>query len=776
MKTKTFLSLFAGMFCLLSSLSAKHLNVQGKIVDEKEKTPIEFANVILLKEDSTFVTETNSNEDGMFTMPNMLEGKYILSTTFMGYNNSYTPIELNGSDFYAEIPLQPSSIFLNEVTVSAKSVINKGDRLSILPSEMQVKTSTDGVDLLNKMQLSRIMVDVMSGEITASGNGEVQLRINGILVAYPEIAALNPKDIIRIEYHDSPGVRYGNAAVVIDYITRKNESGGNIRGGAFHGIGGDRTSIDDMLSVKYNQGRSELSANIRFVQRKGDWTREYDEKFIFPDHELHQVEVGEPTLFNKKVLYSNINYSLQEKDKYLFNAQFRYNYNDFPAGYDDRTSKLYTSDSEIPLSIYDHTVEKNHSPALDLYFQRHLKNNQSLIFNVVGTYIDTENTRIYQEKREGILETDILSDISGKKYSLIAEGIYEKKIGEGKFTGGLKHMQSYTDNKYTGTTITDVSMKQSESFVYTEYLMKTGKWTYMANLTFTRFYYSQNDNQNEKYALQPSLRVTYNPNQEISLRYSAALKSNTPSIAYLNDVEQPIDILQIRRGNPGLKSYRSINQSFNAGFSKGIFGADALVSYDYEHKPIMESVIYEEGKFIRTYDNQQSFQNLGAEVAFKIKPWKDHLSLSVIPGINRYISNGNDYLHTYTMKYVRVNLDASYKNWIANFTTITPPNRYVYGEQLMKGDLMHTLMVGYKMPAWSLMAGLHNPFISTYRSENENWSALNPVKSDIHSKNMARTFVVKFNFNLNFGKQFKNINKTIQNMDNDPGIISGNKN
>ena len=75
-----------------------------------------------------------------------------------------------------------SSFFLDEVTVTAKSVINKGDKLSILPSEIQRKTATDGVELLNKMQLSRIMVDVMSGEITTPGNGEVQLRINGILV------------------------------------------------------------------------------------------------------------------------------------------------------------------------------------------------------------------------------------------------------------------------------------------------------------------------------------------------------------------------------------------------------------------------------------------------------------------------------------------------------------------------------------------------------------------------------------------------------------------
>ena len=142
------------------------------------------------------------------------------------------------------------------------------------------------------------------------------------------------------------------------------------------------------------------------------------------------------------------------------------------------------------------------------------------------------------------------------------------------------------------------------------------------------------------------------------------LKNNAPSIAYLNDVEQRIDILQTRRGNPDLKSFRSTIQDFNAIFSTGIFSIDALVSYAYEKNPIMESVIYEEGMFIHTYENQKSFQHLAAEVTFKIKPWKDHISLSVTPGINRYISTGNNYLHTYTLKELRINLDASYKNWL----------------------------------------------------------------------------------------------------------------
>lgn len=681
------------------------------------------------------------------------------------------------SPSYAQLIAKDSTgvmaISLDEVTIQARSIIEKGDRKVILPTQNQLKMSSNGIDLLGKLQLPRITVDIISGEITTSGNGEVQLRINGVQVTYTEISSLNPEDILRIEYHDIPGARYGNASAVIDYITKTAKVGGSISGAAVHSLSGKRSSIDDVLAGRYNYGKSEISANVRYIQRRGDWTREYDERFIFPDKELHRLEVGEPTLFNKKLLTSNLSYSLQEKGKYLFNAQFRYTLQDNPAGYEDRKSKLYTSNSDIPLSIYDHTKERNHLPALDFYYQQELKNNQRLIFNLVGTYIKSSSTRIYQEKQEDVSHTELYSDITGQKYSLIAEGTYEKKLGQGTLTGGLRHIQSYTDNQYKGEEQMDVILKQAESYAYAEYKDKTQHWGYIANLTLSRFYYSQRNNQNERYGLQPSLLVSYSPLDKLHFRYHINLKNKAPSIAYLNDVEQKIDNLQTRRGNPSLKSFRSIIQDFNAVFSAGICSIDALVSYTYEKNPIMQSVLYEEGMFIQTYENQKSFQHLATEITFKIKPWKDHISLSVTPGINRYISTGNNYLHTYTLKELRINLDASYKNWLLNFMTITPPNRYVYGEQLMKGELMHTLMVGYKQSAWSIMAGILNPFMKTYRSENENWSALTPVKSDIHNNNMSNTFAIKLNFNLNFGRQYKSANKNIQNMDTDSGILQG---
>lgn len=88
-----------------------------------------------------------------------------------------------------------------------------------------MKASGNGMDLLQQM-LPRVQVDLLNNEIKATGNGVVQVRINGVKVEQDEIKALNPSDI-RIEYHDNPGLRYGNADIVLDYIVRRPDTGGS---------------------------------------------------------------------------------------------------------------------------------------------------------------------------------------------------------------------------------------------------------------------------------------------------------------------------------------------------------------------------------------------------------------------------------------------------------------------------------------------------------------------------------------------------------------------
>lgn len=72
-------------------------------------------------------------------------------------------------------------------------------------------------------------MDQMRNKVTSSGEGDVQLRINGVNAEIQDILVLRTEDVIRIEYHDAPGLRYGDhTAAVIDYIVRRHETGGYV--------------------------------------------------------------------------------------------------------------------------------------------------------------------------------------------------------------------------------------------------------------------------------------------------------------------------------------------------------------------------------------------------------------------------------------------------------------------------------------------------------------------------------------------------------------------
>ena len=79
----------------------------------------------------------------------------------------------------------------------------------------------------------------------------------------------------------------------------------------------------------------------------------------------------------------------------------------------------------------DRTDQSWTRPSLDLYYQQNLKNKQTLVFNVVGTYNREKSQRLYQESTPGNILTDIDNNIRGNKYSLIAEPFMRSNIPRG---------------------------------------------------------------------------------------------------------------------------------------------------------------------------------------------------------------------------------------------------------------------------------------------------------------------------------------------------------
>lgn len=666
---------------------------------------------------------------------------------------------------------------MGEVTVTGARMITKADRKVLIPTREQRRTATDGMDLLRKMQLPRITVNPLSGEVGRTGGGVVLLCLDGVQVSGAELAAVPPEDIVRIEYHDAPGARYVGADAVIDYITRRRTEGGSLSGDSFDALGKGKWASIDHLSAQYNRGRSVWSFTAGYMgQHRDNWVRDYEETWHYPDHAVSRKEVGMPVSVGNNGLQGHLNYGRAEHGRYFFNVRLSLDHNYLPAKEEgDRRTRLSTSEDDRVIDICEHTEERSTSPSLDLYLQRSLGGGQQLILNAVGTYIRTDSRRTYSESRADDVWTESLSQVCGTKYSLIVEGIYEKSFGAGRLSGGARHLQACADNRYAGTSAATVFMRQAESSVFAEYAYRRGVWGVQGSLAASRIRYSQGDRSTADFSLQPSARLTCQPSERLFLRYGIGLQTQSPPLSALSDVTQEIQAGMARRGNPGLKPFRILNQQLTADYGDNrLLFISLAVSYRHEYHPVMETVLYEDGTFIRTYDNQLSFRRLGAEATVTLTPWREHLSLSVTPLLYRYFSRGNDYRHAYAICRLKVDADFTWGNWLFSYQTMMGAANTMYGEESLEERNMNVVLAGYKRERWSVQAGVFNAFVPEYWMETRNYNALTPFASRAHcSRNTY--LALKLSFHLRYGRQMDGHDRQVNNEDREAGIMQETK-
>ncbi|WP_321518345.1 TonB-dependent receptor [uncultured Bacteroides sp.] len=768
---KIFSVLVAIIVC--QSISAQVLQIKGRIMSVT-KQPIEFANVILRKADSTFVTGGMTDSKGKFSMDNLQKGIYNLQVSSLGYQSKSMSIRDFTQDVdLGNIEIDSAAVALNEVVVTAANVINEADRKILLPSSRQMRASTNGFNLLQQLNLKRIQVDVLRNTISASGGGEVQLRINGVKSSIQEVMSLRPEDILRIEHHEDPGLRYGGAEAVIDYITRRRDSGGFI---ALDLTDSPHIPFgDNNLTAKFNYKKSEFGVFYYGGYRAMDhmW-RENSETFNFADGKsLTRLEDGTPDKWAKNWHYMQMNYNYQEADKWFFNATLRGNINADPKM--NFKSYLYpTNNPSKGVNMTDRSSSWEHIPSLDLYFQRNLKNQQSLILNVVGTYIDSNSERYYKEMQGTETLTDLTTIVNGNKYSVISEGIYEKGFKAGRFSTGIKHTQSFTNNEYTGSSLSKTEMKQSETYAYTEFQGKIKKFNYSLGIGGSRSWFSQGGVGYQSYTFRPTASLKYNFNDNSFLRYRGNIYSSAPSLSDLSNVEQSIDSLQIRRGNSNLKPVMTYTNSLNYDIKKGIFSGSLFLGHWYRNKPIMEETRVENNKFIRTNDNQQSWQKLNSEAELSVNPFKDHFIVKAVTGFSYFDSKGNNYHHTYSNMYYRGEASAYYKQWSAFFQIQGHKNNF-FGETLEIGENYHLFGVMYKHKQLSVGAMMINPFVDNWKAGSENMNANAPSKNWVYIKESSRLLSFKVSYSFNFGRKYESAQKRLNNEDKDTGVMSSKK-
>ena len=762
------------LILLASIANAQTFTIKGKL--QSKKNAVDFASVILQKKDSSFVSGLVSDKNGQFLFDNINSGDYNIMITSIGYEDKKINVKLQDRNIeLGTISMDSTTHQLKEIVVNASKVIRTNDKQVALPTKFQIKSSANGIDLLKAMQLSRLHIDVMNNTISSSAQGEVQTRINGAKVNIQQIQVLKPEEIQRVEYHDNPGMQYGQGvACVIDYITKRPVSGGSLsveaQNSPFDGWG------EDMLTGSYNKGKSQFGAYVWRMYRNLHQWRENSETFNYNDGtSFTRIEDGHPDKLIENGIYGNIYYNYKDGNKWYLNTSINLNTYGLKT---NTNSTLYPSNNPDDfVNMTDYNKNSTIRPWIDIYFQRNYGKRRTLIFNAVGTYINNDIERNYTEDKKSDLLTDITSKTKGNKYSIIAEAIYSVGVTKNSnLNFGLTSNQAFTSNKYTGSVTATTNMHDGYARTFAEWKQSIGKLNYSLGTYFSYIWILQSTAKLYQTEWYPKMSMSYTFNDNSYIRLSGERSYHLPSLGDISDVEQIIDSLQIRRGNPNLKVNHTWMTDLYYEWRKNKFTLDLSLFYMYQKNPIMEETLLENNKFIRTMLNQKSWQKFTPEIQLAVGPLFNLFTFNIIGGVNYFDSQGLDYHHYYTNWYYIADATIQYKNLTIVIEGKTHGNDF-NGEtgKWGEGIIMPRAGDGTTNGHGGIM--IFNPFSSRkdYHRPTINYNKYAPSNQALHIQESARMVSLTFNWDFSFGRKYEGGNKQLKNEDKDSGTLNSSK-
>ncbi len=798
MQTKYFV-LAAAMVCAVSM--AANNKVSGVIKDAADKTALIGVNVTLVesqksKGESTrnVVSGTVTDAHGKFSLE-AETGEFVLECSYIGYEPIGMSLAVSGNTNLGTIEMNEASTELGEVVVEGDAVIQKVDRQILLPNKEQLGASSDGMSLLQNLQIPRIVVNPADNTVKTLANQEVQLRINGIEASNSEVMAINPKDVIRIEYHDQPGVRFNGAAAVINYIVKHRDTGGNLMLNASNGVTMPGWG-EYHLSGKVNFGKSSFSLLTHYSPRDIYWTRTNAETYYFSQkskvesqkpYTIENREVGEPTRFKMNPVNIGLTYNWTNGEKNMLQIALHDNMLFMPHSKTNRDSYLYQGTDSF--AIHDHESSKSISPSLDIYYQHNLPNNNHLYFDLVGTYINSSNDRRFEQTPLGATvadTTDVTSRVKGNKYSLIGEAIYEKQWENIALTVGVRHNQQWMRNTYLSAINEQMVNDQivnvlttAETYAFAEVQQRVKQFSYAVGIGAMHTYIEQAGQKQSNWIARPQLTLSYDFGKGVFWKYKGYVSGYQPSLSAMSDVAQQIDKYQIRQGNPDLKPVMFVANEMQLSWQSKHVNLNIWANYSYDHKPIMdetfEQLIDGQSYAVRTYANHRGFHRLQVAPSVQVRLLQNKLIFTVAPFANYYVSLGNSYTHKHFNPGVRASFMGMYNGW-QFFGEVTTRSNNLWGETLEYGEFYHQIGVGYNADKWGFRAMLMNPFsVKGYSIETKDLSALAPNTQHAEMRDFRQMLILNFHCNLDFGTQRRENGKRINNEDKENGILSGAK-
>lgn len=706
-------------------------SVRGKVVDKATGTAIEFVNVVVNPKGSAEMAGGIITDiDGAFRIDGLKYGSYVLTISYIGYQNATREFTLSSENKHAnfkQIALAEDNQVLKEVEITGirsqmkfeidKKVFNVdqaiaatgGSASDILQNIPSVEVDTEGTVSLRGSESVTVWINGKAQGLTSDNQGDI-------------LEQMPAESIERIEVITNPSAKYspeGTVGIINIVLKRDRKAGyyGSAQaGGSMYDT--DFGGYNASANINYSSGKFDAYANVSYRERHHmNENKSYRENYRGADT-TYLDQLGHGNMNGRNMFArAGATWYMTKKDQIYVDLMSmmgnprRSNIINYSSGHGTMPgenidfSRLRTTESTGNMLMYNLSIGYKHEWStthwLDFSASCYSGNNHNDNIYLDTTYVD--NIPTYSSYQEQI------SRGSNSDYELQLD--YENAFNEKhKLQAGYRGTFSRENNPvstYAAPDKQDEIVSLYNRFVYNRdlhalYATYSGKlWEnfgYQVGLRGEYYKVSTNSLSKEVvggneishfeqidpvFQLFPSVFLSYNLPNDNELQVNYTKRVRRPWGGQLNSFHNISDSTNISYGNPLLKPEYSNAFEFN--YLKSWENHMLSVSAYYRTTDdIMQRISYmENGIMYSTSDNVAQSVSSGVEIV----------------GKNRFFGK-LDLTTTLNMYYYK--LDA--------FDFLMPNNEILHGDASEDFSWNLRMMATMGLPkAWSVqLTGMYN--------------------------------------------------------------------
>lgn len=749
--------------------------IKGKIIDGGKQTPLDFVNVALFKQGSEIpTTGVSSDKEGVFTIPAIANGRYVLRISFIGYTTVNQNVNISGKPInVGTIKLLEDSKKLDEVVIVGQGSQMRFDVDKKIYSVDQSIAAAGGSASDVLKNIPSVKVD-NEGNVSLRKDANVEVWVNGKpsgLTADNRAQVLQQmpaESIESIEIMTNPSAKFNpeGTAGIINLVMKKNRKAGyygSLSGGLMYPTGG---KLGGSVGANINYSSSKIDAYLNIGYRamgfKGGGINDRYNYYDADTTRLYQTSVSGHA-FSGLFMRAGIDYHLDDKntlgisgfgmagsgnstndinylktDVYPYDTLANYNRNNIGTG--TRPSLNINLD-------YKHDFDKKGSNLMaSIAYSKHTRGSDN-------QYLQTDNLSSYS--------SDIMQSVVGTSKDFTFKMDYTNKFTESsRLEAGMQSTISDRLSNASADSLTKTNTRLNlpsyynvfdyKEQIHAAYLTYGDRFDKLSIQVGLRAEYMKKQSTNKAISFVndldtinqpintpasiqwfPSMYLSYSlpNNNELQLNYTRRV--NRPRGRQINPFRDFSDSTNISYGNPDLAPEYSSSLEFNYMKTWDNHSISASAYYRFTDNVIEDVRFINAGVMESTYMNIAKKENTGMELVAKNSLFK---ILSLTSSVNLYYNkmNATIYTNPYNSTLETTIPAQSNFTWSANILANLMFGKTFSGQ--ITGDYSAPTIIaqGIEAPEYSINLGLRKTFMDRKLS-------FNFMANDIFDMNRERT-------------------------------------